>query len=142
MIPGTVELVDVEWILKNLQATVDYYDDGEGNVLWQDMIEAKGSDYAFESLLNAITTQGFRVPIVLSVKGFEEASSRYDGKLSLGNGHHRMVAALLLFLHSIPVFWSDGSDFMCLNYSGPEDDELVSDDRGDYEDIMDGVFYA
>lgn len=112
---GTVEMVSVEWIMKNVDGSVDGYDTTQG-VNYQRMVSYKGSDSSFGPLVGAIFDQGFRVPIVLCLN--------YRGKnITLGNGHHRMVAAILMCIDQIPVYWSDCEvykDYMCVDHSTDE----------------------
>ena len=120
---GTVEMVSVEWILKNVNRSVDF---GLLNAevyssTWADVVEYKGADLQMSSIIWNIMTFGFRVPIVLDL-------GKHHSSITLGNGHHRLTAAILMVLDEIPVYWAD-NDYMSVEYSDchelidPTDDE-------------------
>lgn len=135
MVTGEVEMVSVLWIMQNLQNSVDGFGmDAGGSGCWVDferMIARKGADRHMGRLINTITKNGFRVPIVL-VKEYVPYFTQSPRGLTLGNGHHRMVAAILMCLDEIPVYWSEGDEYMCGHTS---DTESILDDAGDYEDL-------
>lgn len=132
MITGEVEMVSVEWIMNNATNSVDGYNDSVG-VDYVEMMQSKARDAYFPALVSVIMEEGFRIPIVL-VKNYSGHAVTH------GNGHHRMIAAILLGLDSIPVYWSDwleSGDYMCMRVS---DEGLNYRRRGeegvvDYEDI-------
>lgn len=117
MTPGTVEMVSPTWIMKNATYSVDGFDNGDG-IDYQWMIDEKGNDYGFGTLVGNIMEDGFRVPIVLDIA--------YSGQfVTHGNGHHRFVAALLLCLDKIPVYWAE-DDYMSEDVSDTEEVRNVS----------------
>jgi hypothetical protein len=118
---GTVEMVPLEWLLNNLFYSADgfYHSDG---VWWESLMEEKAGDCHFGMLVNAIVTEGFRVPICVY---------KSCGTWGLGNGHHRMTAAILLALNEIPVYWSD-EDYMATHATSTEG---LGYDSGEFEDI-------
>lgn len=129
MIPGTVEMVSVEWILKNSQGSVDAVTDEHGNVDYLKMVQRKGSDNGFSNLVSTIMTKGFRVPIVLCLN-YKPWGDSEPKQVVHGNGHHRMTAALLLFLDEIPVYWSDHEatrDYMVTKKSESEPVDYTDD---------------
>jgi hypothetical protein len=132
MRPGTVEMVPVEWLLNNLVGSADgfeVFDEGQlvPGIDFEEMIFYKGSDYGMGNVINAIVSSGFRVPICLY-----QAACGFTG-WHMGNGHHRLTAAILLCLDAIPVYWSEYSDdFMC---SHSTDTEKLPLSSGDYADI-------
>lgn len=131
MIPGQVEMVSVEWILQNSEGSVDAVTDEDGNVDYLIMAQRKGSDYGFTNLVSTIMERGFRVPIVLCLNYGER-------NVVHGNGHHRMVAALLLALDTIPVYWSDCSEYRDYMVNRVSESEPV-----DYTaDLVDGLWNA
>lgn len=79
-----------------------------GECDWWGIIAAKASAGHFDNIVDTIASEGFGMPIVLC--------DRYnDGRYVIGNGHHRLVAAILLGLWRIPVMVSEGAnrdDFM------------------------------
>lgn len=103
-IPGTTEYVSLEWALKNLTGSVDGFDDDEG-VDWSGMLANKGRDGQFASLVLSMLAIGFTVPVCFWNNG-------YDAGWSMGNGHHRMAAAILLGLDEVFVYWSENGDYM------------------------------
>lgn len=120
MIPGTVETVSVEWLLKNLEHAADLGSLDDENAL-SNLVEYK-CDYRLARALPAVLEDGFLIPIAIS------QSVSYG--ISLGNGHHRFVAAILICAPEILVYWSydDGlsvEDFE--NTTG--DDHDVSDHK-------------
>lgn len=110
---GTVEMVSVEWIMDNLFASVDGFGD-YGQVDLERLIRTKATDYGFGNLVGTILDKGFRVPIVLDL-GWNG-----EGTVTLGNGHHRLSAAILLVLDEIPVFWAY-EDYMSSRHSDTEE---------------------
>lgn len=66
-----------------------------GPVDWFAIMANKVSHSHFDWLCDEIMEYGFTLPIVLMDNG--------DDTYTLGNGHHRLCAAILLGLHAIPV---------------------------------------
>lgn len=129
MIPGQVEMVSVEWLMNNLTHSVDGYS-YDGGLNYEGMIKNKGGDCHFGNILHTITTVGFRVPIVVDLV------YSGSGTLTLGNGHHRMTAAILLVLESIPVYWAE-NNYMS---SDKSDTEELLYDEGRFEGAGDLVY--
>lgn len=116
MIPGTTERVSVEWLLQNLTATCEYdLDDGFG-----EMVNHKASDYSFSGTLDNIMRDGFRVPVVVNIGGWDDSDH-----LELGNGHHRLSAAILLCLDDMLVYWPEEYNMMAHG---------ISYETSDYDD--------
>ena len=123
-IPGTVEMVSVEWAMKNLVDSIDGYGtgNGPGTVDFGRMVWYKSSDSQMGDLLATIMERGFRVPVCFYRDIY------WDG-WALGNGHHRMAAAILLCLDEIPVYWAgEGEGYMAGDKT--ETEGLVDGDRG------------
>lgn len=130
---GEVEMVSVEWLLKNLQGSADdYQDTDEGEVLWPELLDGKVWDSSFPDLVHTIETKGFRVPVCLY-------PNQTHGGWSLGNGHHRMSAAILMCLDEIPVFWSD-YDYMSTTYTSPDYETLETQPDGGFLDLLGEVW--
>ena len=140
MKPGNIEMVSVEWLLQNISNSVDF-DRGINGVPFRAMVAKKGRDPQMNALLHKISTEGFRLPIVL-------CSDEEEFEWTLGNGHHRFVAAILLMMEEIPVFWSVYSgrrmrdDFMREDISTDCDEEGEEiddyewwDNQGDFQGI-------
>lgn len=128
---GTVEMVSVEWIMKNSTGSVDGFEDwhlGAG-VDYVEMVNVKGHDGYIGTIAGNITTYGFRIPIVMVVDAAE-------GSIVHGDGHHRFVTAILLGLDSIPVYWS-GGDYMAYDATGSFEELPFVDD--DYWEGVDNI---
>lgn len=95
----TVEMWPISKILSLVTESSDCgYLDNPGD--WFRMMAIKANDASFGRLLQAIPKQGFLDPIGITWE--------YD-HYRLGNGHHRLTAAILLGLDEIPViqsFWA------------------------------------
>jgi len=136
MTHGTVEMVSVEWILQSLGASVDGYGAGDG-VDFARMIAYKSGDSCFGPLVKAIIETGFRVPIVIAL-------NRDGVEFTLGNGHHRVVAAILLVLDQIPVYWSDyqeDGDYMASETSAPDEYALDRTSNTPWSDLHDELYH-
>ena len=108
-------MVPVGWLLNNIENSVDGFEiPGRLGVDWQAMIEQKSFDADFWPLVGTIINYGFRVPIVVR--------KDVDGwNYQLGNGHHRLTAAILLGLDEIPVYCPRLQEgYMCLDKSDTE----------------------
>lgn len=108
-----------------LRRVVDSYDNYPLHTVegWQEMIATKGGDRQIPSIIRAIQEHGFLDPICI-----EEFPT--SGEWCLGNGHHRLVVAILLGLDSIPVdfssWYSNASTANLGNLNRfPEDIELA-----------------
>lgn len=123
---GTVEMVSVEWAMKNLVDSIDGFGI-DGGVDFGSMLYKKATDRHFGNLIHTIVNNGFRVPVCFYY-------DRHHDGWALGNGHHRMSAAILLCLDQIPVFWSQG-DYMSDEYTDTEKLSTTGDDTlGDWLD--------
>lgn len=114
--------VAVSEILKKVVASYDQYPlhTVEG---WQQMIATKGGDAQIPSIIRAIEEYGFLDPICIEV--FDNT-----GSWCLGNGHHRLVVAILLGLDTIPVDFSEWYSKASTKHSDdlirfPDDAELA-----------------
>lgn len=122
---GTVEMVSVEWLMKNATDSIDGFGERETwdgpsiSVNYERMLQEKATDYDFGHLVGTILTRGFRVPIVMAMNYYQ------TGDLMHGNGHHRMAAAILLCLDEIPVYWNDASIHRGYMFSETSDTESV-----------------
>lgn len=86
-------------ILKGVTASLDIHE-----IDWEAIIAAKISHDHFDELCDTIMREGFCVPITLMVNEEDEFG---DVTYMLGNGHHRLCAAILLGLDRIPVVISE-----------------------------------
>lgn len=110
----TVTNVSIEWILKNVNASVDGYSvcnskhgkhtwecstECEWEVEWGDLVEYKFDDTDSDTL-DSIMRHGIRNPICL------QYGAHGVDRFRQGNGHHRLAIAIMLGLDSIPVVFS------------------------------------
>ena len=133
MVHDTVEMVSVEWLMQNIHSSVDNCNNSQGRIDFHSLMRRKAFDYQMSDLLGTIIHHGFRVPICLYPDRLGST------KWSLGNGHHRMAAAILLCLDEIPVYWSSG-EFMSCHATDTEcldsfDEYSVIEDLCDYSDF-------
>jgi hypothetical protein len=96
-------MVPVTEILQTVQYSCDFgrVDDREGDTLddqrtafWQEVIANKAGDTGFGHLVESILKHGFIA---------EAAIGWAEDRLSINEGHHRLVAAILLCLDEVPV---------------------------------------
>lgn len=129
-IPGTVEMVSVEWAMKNLIDSIDGFG-RSGEVDFAVMLNDKASDGHFGDLIATILDHGFRVPVCFyPARRWSTDMSKIEDGWALGNGHHRMSAAILLCLDSIPVYFArEGEGYMVTSTT---DTEELMWDSGDY----------
>lgn len=107
---NAVNMVPVEWLMKNLTDSVDSIDLVD-NLF--DLFHEKVTDYSFGSLVESILDNGFTTPICVQA---------LYGRFVQGNGHHRFAAAILMCLDEIPVYFTDSSDYMCSHITDGGDD--------------------
>jgi hypothetical protein len=110
--PGTIEMVSVEWIMKHLTYSSDFqvWERSENLIRY---IVATKADYSLCALIDCVMEDGMNIPIALKLKPigpfvrlgrFARPGWRWSG-LAIGNGHHRLVLAILLCLDEMPVYW-------------------------------------
>lgn len=100
-----MNLMPVTTILQAVTSSVDFgsiYDypgfteDEQRTAFWEDVISTKASDTGFGHLVDSILTNGW-----------SEASAvgwcYYDDQWEITEGHHRLVAAILLGLDFVPT---------------------------------------
>jgi hypothetical protein len=95
----TVQYWSIESILQNVVLSSDFEEFDGTPSMWAYIIASKGGDSQTPTLLQRISEEGFTVPICLFRDRF--------GNWGIGNGHHRLVCAILLGLDEIPAFVSD-----------------------------------
>lgn len=123
-----ITMVKVSDLLRNVTETLDYFKTSEPSE-WLRMITDKSADEQFATIIRLIETEGFTDPI-----GIME----YDGYWLLGNGHHRMAAAILLGLDEIPVVIGNTWPISGNRYDRVQD-SVTSEDRADSIWISDMV---
>lgn len=106
-----LRLMTIPEILEIATRSVDFQ--GMDGLNWWTIFSGKVSHSHFDAIVDEIQANGFGMPIVLC--------DRYnDGNYWIGNGHHRLCAAILLGLWRIPVMVTSGmdrDDYMCQNDS-------------------------
>lgn len=104
--------LSVSEIMQNTNSSTDLgnFDD------WDRVLAAKVSHDHFDWIVDQIMRDGFTMPIVLH-------GDRWgNGGWTLGNGHHRMCAAILLGLDTIPVVITDSPwDWVEDSHDGSEE---------------------
>lgn len=93
--------VSIEWLLKNVTYSYDFGSpDGYPSNLhfWSDMIESKALDAGFLRVVESLQTHGWMSPINVELGHYD------DPDISLVDGHHRLVAAILLCMDMVPLW--------------------------------------
>lgn len=99
---AAIQLLSIPEIMAMAKGSVDIAN-RNGEVDWWGIFSAKVSAGHFDAIVDEIQANGFGMPIVL-------CDMYGDGHYSIGNGHHRLSAAILLGLWRIPVIVADGAD--------------------------------
>lgn len=96
-------MMPVDEILQYVTGSVDICFNGR-EVDWFEIFAAKVSHDHFDTLVDTLIEQGFTMPIVLG--------ESHLGGYIVGNGHHRLCAAILLGFDEIPVIIDREADFL------------------------------
>lgn len=108
----TVQMWTISDILNTVTESADFPEfDGSAST-WAYLIASKGGDEWTPVLAEKILEVGFTDPICIYRTEF--------GGYGLGNGHHRLVAAFLLGLDSIPVLYTDTNEYYPDASEGPD----------------------
>lgn len=94
-----INYVPVSLIMKKLSQSVDRHSFSEeewDDEVWPRLMRDKTGDTSFWRLCDTIPEEGFRVPICIQILP--------SGGWRIGNGHHRLMAAVFLCLDTIPVY--------------------------------------
>lgn len=103
---GKVWMEPIERILKHLSGDLEWYvyetDDAgipRSNIAarWEWVLNTKREDEHYEDLKDTLSKKGFTRPLTASYKHF-------DGGQHLGDGHHRLAAAIDLGFTHVPVY--------------------------------------
>jgi hypothetical protein len=109
------EYVSITRILKETTHSVDFGGvedsyDGDSTAFWQDIIATKSADTGFGHLVDSILEHGFDPDGAI---GWVECDSYYDdGGAAINEGHHRLVAAILLCMDEVPTTPYGGQSFI------------------------------
>ena len=96
----TIARVKVSDLLKSITSSCDYEEFDGSPESWMCMINMKASDEGFEDLVDSLLDDGFAEESSIAV---------FRGGRAIWNGHHRLVAAILLGMDEVNVSDS-GSD--------------------------------
>ena len=120
-----ISYVPVTELLQRIAGSVDSVemDDIES---W---IETK-CDSSLARVLLYIEREGFRVPVCVMLQPDDDDEFGYEpGSWVMGNGHHRLFAAILLGLDEIPVYFTDSSDYMSSHVTDSKSNVTVTFDE-------------
>lgn len=115
--------IPVVELLKNIDYSVDMFS-MKTEQDWLEMMKFKSYDWSFWALCDEIPTRGFLAPIGIQVKP--------NGKWVLGNGHHRVAAAILLCLDSVKAYVSLDD---AMNWRRTDPEGVNFDSEYDYSPI-------
>lgn len=106
-VPGKEYRISIVEFINALDGSLDFTDDND----WvAECFQRKTTDETFPGILASILEQGLTLPL---------NAVRWDDVVSMGNGHHRLVAALLCGIETITIVVSDGyGDFDSTSYEG------------------------
>lgn len=133
-IPGEVMDVPVTELLRNLVYSVDQgpLDTPEH---WHGLMRYKSEDHTFWQLCDAIPERGFTVPICVRLSPDNDPRRPWaPSGWHLGNGHHRLCAAILLGLDSVKVYFADDEDYSHRGVTSPD-----SPPENPYADVVPGT---
>ena len=110
-VPGKEYRISIVEFINALDGSVDFPLD---NYWVAECFRHKTKDWTFPGILASILEQGLTLPL---------NAVRWDEVVGMGNGHHRLVAALLCGIETITIVVSDGDcDFDSTSY---EDDAMT-----------------
>lgn len=110
-VPGKEYRISIVEFINALDGSVDYYNSRD----WvTECFRHKTTDETFPGILASILEQGLTLPL---------NAVRWDDAVLMGNGHHRLVTALLCGIETITIVVSDEyCDFDSTSY---EDDAMI-----------------
>lgn len=94
--------IPIEWILKHLVYSCDFGGPGDYASpvhFWSVMIETKALDAGFLRMVESLEVNGWKSAINGQIEDYG-----HGPEFSLTDGHHRLVAALLLCWDVVPVY--------------------------------------
>lgn len=94
--------VPVSDLIKTLSGSCDY---GDGESWLMGIFNMKLSDYEMGWLIDSVLENGMITPL--------NVVRNWDGDFEMGNGHHRLIAALLCGVEEIEVVVTRGIDWNC-----------------------------
>ena len=94
--------VPISDLIKTLSGSCDYGDEGP----WlMGIFNMKLADNEMGWLIDSVLENGLVTPL--------NVIRKWDGEFEMGNGHHRLVAALLCGIEEIDVVVTSGIDWTC-----------------------------
>ena len=109
--------VPVSDLIKILSGSCDY---GHGESWLMGVFNMKLGDNEMGCLIDSWLENGLVTPL--------NVIRNWDGKFEMGNGHHRLVAALLCGIEHIDVVVTHGIDWTCSSADDMEEDWDVVDE--------------
>ena len=133
-----MEMVPITTILRNATSSVDFNDFSGKPEDWLEMMIYKAEDESFGQLLQIIPEKGFTDPITIT---------EYESGWELGNGHHRLTAAIMLGLDEIPVVFDYGhyrTDWSYVDYDPdlPTREMVINALKETRQEILDSLIYT
>jgi hypothetical protein len=107
-----VQMWPIEYILKNVTQSADYAEFDGSPSMWAYLIASKSGDVHTPVLAQKILDEGFTTPICIYRGAY--------GGLAIGNGHHRLVCAIILGLDEIPVLFTNSDESYPVASDGPD----------------------
>jgi hypothetical protein len=117
-----VQMWPIEKILKTITQSADFPEFDGTPSMWAYLIASKCGDAYTPVLAQKILDEGFTDPICI-YRG-------HLGGLAIGNGHHRLVCAIILGIDEVPVLFTETDESYPDASDGPnifQYDEEVSD---------------
>jgi hypothetical protein len=118
----TTQMWSITDILNTVTESADFPEFDGSPSMWAYLIASKSGDLHTPVLAEKILTEGFTTPICIY-------RGRY-GAYALGNGHHRLVCAIILGMDEIPVLYTETEEYYPDASDGEdiyEEDEEISD---------------
>lgn len=113
------KIENVSELLGKIKNSVDLNSYGADGARWSAILQAKASATHFDAIVRTLIAEGMRMPVVMwSPNGDRDGTE--DG-WTIGNGHHRLTACLLLGMEYVPVVVSLTSDYMRCDDSSDDD---------------------
>lgn len=118
LIPGQIQMIRLGDYLKLLTSSADLSCSPIDDLI-RDIVKGKAGDRTMGPIIDSIIDNGFTSPIELQIIN----DGMYgDGDVySQGNGHHRLVAAILLGIDVIPVMVRNAKSAWDIDFGSTSD---------------------
>lgn len=120
LIPGQVQMIRLGDYLKLLTASADL-SHSPVNDLIRDIVWDKVGDWKMGAIIDSIIDNGFTSPIELQIINDGIDADPNENVYSQGNGHHRLVAAILLDIDVIPVMVRNAASAWDIDFNSTTD---------------------